>query len=694
MNDALLHKKRLLLFIAAVCVWQLLVLGKVFYLKVFQAEELARQARGQKEDVIKVPATRGRILDCRLEPLAASIAFDSVYVYTPEIKDKDTAARELGRVLGLDPRQILVKMNGTLKFRYISRFISHAAAQEIRALKLAGVGLLQENRRVYPNGRLAAHLLGTVSLRQDNEHGLEGLERHYQDQLCGLPGELYIQKDGRLNVLTTTTLRPPQVGRSLILNIDSQIQHIAQRELAAGIERFQAASGMVTVMEPATGRILALAVWPDFDPGDLKGTPMASLRNLAVERYFEPGSTFKIVTAAAALEEEIASPDDVIDCGNGYISISGHIIRDHRAFQSLSFTDVLANSSDVGAIKLGLRLGEENLHRYIRTFGFGQRTEIDLPAEEPGRIQHHSSWSGISIGAISMGQEVGVTAIQIMRAMAVIANGGYLVRPYVVDRVLDAQGRLVERTDPERVRVLSSRTTGIVRDALVRVVTAGTGKKAAVPGFQIAGKTGTAQKFDPELRMYSPTDFISSFVGFAPAVDPEFVVAVIFDSPHPYYHGGDVSAPVFAEIARQVLMLRKVEPTEPIAPERLAAAETTAAPAPAAAPAPPPVDTLLPVEETSRETVIALIPENSFTMPDFTGKSLRQVMKECARIGLILQPSGSGLAVEQIPPPGALIKPSTRCTVWFSSEPNRVTELVRSGGAPPAADGRLAQERR
>ncbi|HNR38125.1 MAG TPA: penicillin-binding protein [Acidobacteriota bacterium] len=691
MDNTLLHKKRLLLFVGVVCAWQLLVLGKVFYLKVFQADELARQARGQQEDIIKVPATRGRILDCRLEPLAASIPFDSVYVYTPEIQDKDTAARELGRVLGLDARQILVKMNGPLKFRYIRRFISHEEAQQIQALNLAGVGLLQENRRVYPNGRLASHILGAVSLRQDTELGLEGLERQYQDALRGQPGELFIQKDGRLNVLTTTTLRAPQGGHSLILNIDSRIQHIAQRELAAGIEAFNAATGMVIVMEPETGRILALAAWPDFDPGNLKGTPPANLRNLAVERYFEPGSTFKIVTVAAALEEEIASPDDVIDCGNGYISLSGHIIRDHRAFQNLSFNEVLANSSDVGAIKLGLRVGEEGLYRYIRTFGFGQRTDIDLPAEEPGRIQHHSGWSGISIGAISMGQEVGVTGVQMLRAMAVIANGGYLVRPYVVDRVLDSQGRLVEREEPERVRVLSSRTTGIIRNALEMVVSKGTGKKAAVAGYRVAGKTGTAQKYDPELRTYSPTEFVSSYVGFAPADHPEFVIAVIYDSPHPHYHGGDVSAPVFAEIARQVLMLRKVEPTEPVAPERLAAVEPPPAAAPAAAPAPAPVDVLLPVEEASRETVIALIPENSFTMPDFTGKSLRQVMKECARIGLILQPSGSGLAVEQIPPPGALIKPSTRCTVWFTNEPHRLTELSRTGTLAPAADGRLAE---
>jgi cell division protein FtsI (penicillin-binding protein 3) len=675
-------KKRVLVFLAMVLLWQLVILGKVFYLKVFRSDYYELQARAQRNDIVRVPATRGRILDCRLETLAASVPFDSVYVYTPEVEDKGRTARALAEALGLDAHQILMKMDGQLKFRYIKRFITPAEARQVKALNLDGVGLLAENRRIFPNGRLASHVLGTVTLANDSEAGLEGIEKVYDRHLAGQPGELFIQKDGKSNVLTTSILNPPQSGQTLILNIDSQIQHIAERELLAGIEKYQAAAGMVVIMEPQTGHILALANYPDFDPNSLKGTPLSNLRNLAVERYFEPGSTFKIVTAAAALEEGLTTPEEIIYCGNGFISISGHIIRDHKPFQNLSFNEVIANSSDVGAIKLGLRLGEVLFHRYICAFGFGERTTVDLPAEEPGYIRKPSSWSGISIGAVSMGQEVGVTGVQMARAMAAIANGGYLVRPMVVDRILDENGQLVQHFEPEKIRILAGRTAEILHTALVMTVEGGTARKAGVPGYSIAGKTGTAQKFDSEARSYSKTDFVASFIGFAPADRPQFVAAVIFDSPHPLYHGGDVSAPVFAEIARNIFLQKKIQPSTPI-PELAAGSPSPAPPAtvPAAAPTPA-EDSLLAMDEGQRETVMNLIPEGSFTMPDFTGKSLRVVLKECARMGLVLQPSGSGVAVEQIPPAGALIKPASRCTVWFSTDIQKVSTFLRSGGTP------------
>jgi cell division protein FtsI (penicillin-binding protein 3) len=450
---------------------------------------------------------------------------------------------------------------------------------------------------------------------------------------------------------------------------------------------------MVVIMDPRTGHILALANYPDFDPNSLKGTPLSSLRNLAVERYFEPGSTFKIVTASAALEEGLTAPEEIIYCGNGFISISGHIIRDHKPFQNLSFNEVIANSSDVGAIKLGLRLGEAMFHRYICAFGFGERTAIDLPAEEAGYIRKPSNWSGISIGAVSMGQEVGVTGVQMLRAMGAIANGGYLVRPMVVDRILDENGRLVQRFDPEKIRIISGRTAEILRNALVLTVGQGTARKAGVPGYAIAGKTGTAQKFDFETRSYSKTDFVASFIGFAPADRPQFVAAVVFDSPRPLYHGGDVSAPVFAEIARNIFLQKKIQPSTPT-PELAAGSPSIAPPAePPAAALTLAGDSLLAMDSGQRETVMSLIPEGSFTMPDFTGKSLRAVIKECARIGLVLQPSGSGVAVEQIPPAGALIKPASRCTVWFSSDIQRISTFLRSGDSagPEAAKNILSR---
>lgn len=660
-------RRRMMFFAALIVGWQLIVLGKVFYIKVFQHDYYLELSRRQKEDIISVPAPRGKILDCRLETLAASIPFESVGVYLPHVQDRDRTARLLAETLHLEEAQVRAKLDSDLKFRFIKRFAPQPEAQALQQLKLRGVGTVQEYRRIYPNGDLAAHLLGAVTFQDKSENGLEGLEKQFNQVLCGEPGEVFLERDGRTKVITTKVLEPVKPGHTLVLNLDSRIQYVVQRELAAGLEKYRARTGMAVVMDPVDGRILALAVCPGFEPGNLKAGEMEKMRNLAVERYFEPGSTFKIVTASGALAEGLASPDEVINCGNGFITISGHIIRDHRPFQNLTFTGVLAESSDVGAIKLGMRLGEESLYHYIRAFGFGERTGIDLPAEEDGFIRQPSSWSAISIGAISMGQEIGVTAIQMTRAMAVFANGGFLVRPRVVDRVLDERGKLVKSMPPVKSQILDARTTAILRESLVQVVEQGTGKKAGVAGYQVAGKTGTAQKYDQETRCYSPTDFVASFCGFAPAREPAFVINVIYDSPHPLYHGGDVSAPVFREIARQLLLIKKIPPEQQLQDPRLAAAEMPAYPPPAQPVMPPQADSLLVPESGPRETVITLIPEDSFKMPDFTGRSLRTVMKECGSLRLILQPSGSGLAVEQIPPPGALIKPETRCSVWFST---------------------------
>lgn len=688
MAGCVLVRKRIYFFLICVILWQLAVAGKVLYLKVFQAEHYRVLNRNQKVNILRVPATRGKILDCHLEPLAASVPFDSIYIYTPHIDHKDQTARILARTLQMDFQQIRMKMDGNLKFRFIKRFATQPEAAAVRAdvrkFNLKGIGFLAESRRVYPNGDLAAHALGTVSLQDGTEKGIEGIEKRYDRQLCGSPGDIFLQRDGRQKVLSTMELTPPQTGQTLILNIDSQVQLITQRELEAGRIRFNAVSGIAIVMEPGTGRIQALAVSPGYNPGDLSQTPAANLRNQAIERIFEPGSTFKIVAASGALEENLVSPDEIIYCGNGFITLSGHIIRDHKAFQNLSFGEIIANSSDVGAIKLGLRLGETNLYRYIRTFGFGARTEIDLPSEDRGMLSSPARWSGLSIGSISMGQEIGVTAVQILRAMAAIVNGGYLVRPLIANRILDEDGRLAEVIPADRVRILSPRTADVIREALCQVVDDGTGGRASIPGYRVGGKTGTAQKFDRERGCYSPNEFVASFIGFAPAEAPRFIVAVIYDSPHPFYHGGEVSAPVFREIARQVLLLKHIQPTAVVPNQQLAALH----PAPPAPPAPeltPPVDSLLIQEGGPRETVISLIPEGSFTMPDFTGKSMRLVMKECASLRLILQPSGSGAAFYQEPPAGAMIKPESRCTVRFSSEP------APAPGRPVAAENPAVQ---
>jgi len=661
-----------------VLIWQLIILGKVLYVKVFQVDAYKKMANNQKEGLIQVPASRGKILDRYLEQLAVSVPLKSVFIYTPNIKDKEKTARALAEILELDANEILRKIDGNLKFRYIKKYVSNHRVQKLKALDFPGVGFLQESKRIYPKGKLASHILGALTHKNGKEVGLEGLEKYYDQDLCGRSGEIYLQRDGLDKVLKTNMLTPPLSGHTLILNIDHKIQHLAQRELESAIGRNHATSGIVIVMEPHSGQILALAVWPDFDPNLLNETSLSNMRNRAVEHYFEPGSTFKIIACSGVLDENLASPDEILYCGNGFITLSGHIIRDHKSFEDLSLEEILARSSDVGVIKLGMRLGKGLLHQYIRSFGFGEKTGIDLPAEISGKLQNPSRWSGISIGSISMGQEIGVTALQVVRSMCVVANGGYLVRPYVVNRILDDNGNLVRLFKPDQVRIISARTAGAITIALEKAVEIGTAKRADVPGYRIAGKTGTAQIFDSRQKAYSKTDHIASFIGFAPSNNPAFVIGVIFDSPKPHYHGGEVSAPVFSNIAREILLMKKIQPTERMLPTQLVRRRTNP---PVRKNKPQPkkpeyTDTLLTMEDGPRETVISLIPENSFLMPNFSGMSLRKVLKECHRFGLTLNASGSGMAIEQIPPAGARIKPDTRCTVWFSNETEKISQLL------------------
>lgn len=685
---------RVRLFLAIVLAWQALVLGRVAYLKLVQGEHYQGLARAQKQRLVRTPPQRGRILDRCLEPLAVSVPLHSVFVYTPELGDREATAQSLAGALGRPVEDVRARLTGDARFRYVQRFMSDREVAPVRALHLSGVGVMVENRRLYPNGDLAAHVLGAVTHVDGFEVGLEGLEKTYDELLSGSPGEVLLKRAGRSRVVSVQEITEPQPGHTLVLNIDHRIQHIAQSRLARAVAETGSRAGQVVVMDPGNGDVLALASWPDFDPNDLRKARPAHLRNAAIESIMEPGSTFKIVATGAALEEGLTRLDEIIHCGDGHIVISGHVIRDHKSFGNLNVSQILEESSDVGVIKLAQRLGERVLHRYIRAFGFGQRSGVDLPAEVNGLLRPPQRWSRISIGAIAMGQEVGVTALQITRAMAVVANDGWLVQPRIVGRVLDAQGRLVRAHTPERDRVLSPRVAGLVRDALVRTVERGTGRRAAVPGYRVAGKTGTAQKIDPQTRAYSQHEYVASFVGFAPADRPVIVVGVILDSPYPRYHGGEVSAPVFADIARQVLVLRQVPPTEPVLrPEMVHAPSPPSEPV-RSGPAVGSGDTLLNRSPGGpREIVITVAARDAIEMPDLLGLGMREVVRACARLGLLLEPSGSGVAVAQLPPAGALTRAGERCGVWFSGDPGRLVEAGVDPRSLPHPGARTARAR-
>jgi cell division protein FtsI (penicillin-binding protein 3) len=459
--------------------------------------------------------------------------------------------------------------------------------------------------------------------------------------------------------------KPPVQGHSLIVSLDRSIQYVAERELAAGVEKARAAAGVAIVMESDTGRILALANYPDFNCNSYNEYGPDLWRNRAVSDLFEPGSTFKVVVATAALEAGLTRADEIIDCQMGTITIGRHVFHDHKPYGLLSFSEILEHSSNIGAAKMGLRLGEQRLYEALRTFGFGSKTEIDLPGEIVGLVRDWRSWSGLSIGAISFGQEVGVTSLQILTAINAIANGGYRTRPSLVDRVIDQEGDLVRVRAAERTRIMSPETAGTVRNAFEGVVVRGTGRKAVVEGYRAAGKTGTAQKIVNGI--YSDSKYVASFIGFAPLPNPRVTILVQIDEPKGSIYGGEVAAPVFSRIAQEVLLKLRVPPDQPVLPLRddrtltLAGVEDFV---PNALPVAPAVATES--APAKPDAILVKVRTGEIEIPDFRGLPKRIVVDRCLELGIRLQPSGSGFAVFQAPAPGTTISAGDACVVTFA----------------------------
>ena len=441
------------------------------------------------------------------------------------------------------------------KFCWVARKGDVEVIERIRALNLQGIHFQKEPKRFYPKRELAAQVLGYVGT---DDQGLSGLERQFNQQLQGKPGKLMISVDARKHWFASVE-KEPESGDSVVLTIDQNIQYIAERELQRGMEETHAVAGTAIVENPRTGEILALTNRPTFNPNNRKEIRNEALKDRAVSDIYEPGSTFKMVTLSAGLEEKITRPDEMFDCQMGSIVINGMRIRDSKPHGMLSVADILAESSDVGAIKVALRLGDDRLYKYIRAFGFGQRTGIELPSETAGLTKPVERWSKVSIGAISMGQEIGISAMQLTSLISTIANDGVHVPPRIVTGTLPPNATLqnnlhtVAFQPAEGTRVISSLTAAEMRQMLQGVVLHGTGRKALLEGYSSAGKTGTAQEMDPATRAYSKTKYVASFAGFAPINDPQIAVVVILDSAVGLHQGGQVSAPIFERITQQVL---------------------------------------------------------------------------------------------------------------------------------------------
>ena len=687
-------RTRIIIVAALAAMWTGAVFGRLAYLQLFRYSEYYSRAQHQQRVIVDVSASRAEIFDRNMNPLAMSVPVDSAFAVPSEIADPDMVARLIGKVLGMPADDIATRIASSHSFAWIARKLPPEKADRVAAMNLRGVYLQREGGRFYPKRDLAAHVLGYVDV---DERGLGGIEYSLDDSIRSKPGKMLILADAHRRWYDSSD-KAPETGTSVVLTLDEKIQYIAEKELARAIEETHAKAGTVIVENPNSGELLAVANWPTFNPNAAKDSAPEARVDRATSSLYEPGSVFKIVTLSAAIDQGITNADEVVDCQNGSIYIAGHRIRDHKAYGMLTVSQILANSSDVGAIKLGLRLGAPKFYDYIRAFGFGQPTGVDLPGESRGKLRRLENWTPVSVGSISMGQEVGVTPLQMISAMSAIANGGSIVRPHVV-RELHRGNQITEPPDSQQVprRVIKETTAASMRRMLEGVVLNGTGKLARLEGYTSAGKTGTAQKYDPDTGRYSTHDLIASFVGFAPINTPALTILVQLDSPAGAHEGGQVAAPVFQRVAQQVLAYMEVPRDVPMAAETARASRERAAhdkdqdenlsdgsdfepvqsasaaafdePAPAAS-----ASTSAPA--TSAPTV-ELAEGDGMPVPQLVGKTVREVTQDCLKLGLSPVLVGTGIATAQSPEAGAAIRRGNKITVQFSRDAALLSAAAR-----------------
>lgn len=511
-------------------------------------KSLSERAKQQHVKVEEIQVRRGIIFDRQGRALALNLELDSLYCEPDSLQRDRKSLKKIASAISKKPRAVLTKIPDKGKFSWIERKLDPDMADRVRNLNIKGIGLMNEAKRVYPKGKLASHIIGSVGI--DNQ-ALEGVELQFDQYLTTRGGKVLLERDARGKTLSSGVDKEAK-GNNIVLTIDEGLQGIVERELEKAMLQWKASAVSAIMMDPYTGEILALANRPSYDPNDPGRAKDSAKRNRAITDYYEPGSTFKIVAGIGALEENIAKPHMLFDVSRGIIEVGGKTFHDVHKHKVLTFKEVIQKSSNVGAIIIGMKLGKERIYKYARLLGIGKKTGIDLPGEISGLMQPPERWSGTSLGAISIGQEVGVTPLQILRAYSAIANGGFLVKPHVVSEIISPEGQLLfSFMDMDKKRIISPRTAKIFKEILKSVVEGGTGEKASVVGEEVAGKTGTAQMIDTKTKRYSKEKYISSFVGFVPADSPRFALIVVVYQPKGQIYGGVVASPVFRNIATQ-----------------------------------------------------------------------------------------------------------------------------------------------
>lgn len=689
------RRARLGLLVSGVLAGMICLGARCVHLGIFRAPELLALARSQHEREITLDPQRGPIRDRYGRELALSLAVDSAFADPSEIGDPAAAARRLAPVLGMKAGALEESLRSDRHFVWLKRKIDPGLRKRIEDLGIGGIGFVRESRRFYPKQDLAAHVLGSCGL--DNQ-GLAGLEFAYNDQITGTPGRLQFLRDGKGGRVLDRSRVEPIPGDGIVLTIDETIQHVAERELDATVQATGAIGAAIVVLEPKSGEVLALASRPGFDPNVYAKAGESARHNRAVSDYYEPGSTFKVITAAAALDAGKVRPNEVIYCENGSYLVATHRYHEDRLpYGDLTFTEVLAKSSNIGTIKVAQRLRSADFHEAILRFGFGRQSALELPGESSGLFRNLEDWSGLSLASIAMGQEIGVTAIQLAAAIGAVANDGTYVPPHLIQAFITPDGRnvppsrsasavtemlapLPAKSDDEEAsgntRAVSSQAARTLRQMLESVTIDGTGVAAKVPGYSTGGKTGTAQKIDPRTRRYAIGQHVAWFAGFVPADHPALAMVIMVDEPKgPKFHGGDVAAPVFSRVALPVLQYLGVPPDRegtlvidaPVwaaAPERPAdkpiAAVARGTGRRGAAARPPAEASLLGVLPQARAAA------GDLTMPDLSDMSLRQATAVLSGMGLNCSSRRSGPRVtHQEPDPGVPVRAGDRCLVVY-----------------------------
>jgi len=662
-------KRRVVVVAAALGVWVCGVEARLFDLQVLRHVELVTRAERQQSGTRTTPAKRGDILDRNGRVLATSVDVDTIYAVPSEIGDPNAAAKQLCRALGdctAKERDALAdRLTRQRSFAYVRRQVSPDEVKRVAALNLDGIGFIKENRRFYPNKELASHLLGYVGV---DGNGLGGLESTYDSQIRGKAGTVLIHTDARRHAFSREE-RPPTAGATIELTIDEYIQHIVERELHDGVVENRALGGTAIVMNPHTGEILAMANEPTFNPNSYRDFEEMDRRNRAVQDLYEPGSTFKVVTVSAALEEKIMAPETLIDTNPGRIQVAPNRVvteNENHNYGLIPLSQVIVESSNVGAIKIGLKVGTERLSRFVSLYGFGHQVSPDFPAENPGIVWDPAEWTDSALASVSMGYQVGVTPLQMVTAVSAVANGGQYIEPRVVRALYRDNRRFVVQPKTLR-RAISPDTAASMTEIMEGVVADkhGTATRAQMPGFTIAGKTGTARKLIK--GHYSHTEYNASFVGFVPSRDPAIAVIVVIDSPHGpnEFFGGTVSAPIFKRIVEPTLRYLGVGPTinppPPVLVERHP--DSSATPASTNAVEPP---------------VVSLVANaQPGTVPDVRGMSAREAVRTLVKVGMAVHVSGDGFVSSQDPAPGTPLDADTVCRVVLERR------MVRSEAVHP-----------